>query len=105
MLAAFEFERENSTRSSAVYPVLTLNPKSMLDASCLERRARTIDPGNASPGDGEALKSSGSFCEPDYCGILHSVPAGKAVAAGTVARMSNQACGSVSCAGLLTLVM
>jgi hypothetical protein len=43
------------------------------------------------------------FGEPPYCGILHSVPAGNAVAAGMVETMSNQPCGSASCAELLTL--
>jgi hypothetical protein len=54
-------------------------------------------------GDGEALKACWSFCEPDYCGILRSVPAGNAIAAGMVESISYQACGSVSCAELLTL--
>jgi hypothetical protein len=55
------------------------------------------------PGDGEVLKSLWVVCEPCYCGILHSVPSGKAVAAGMVETMLNQPWGSASCAELLTL--
>jgi hypothetical protein len=69
------------------------------------RRPKSLLFCNFSPGDAEALKICWSFAKPDYCGILHSVPAGNAVAAGMVESISNQACGSVSCAELLTLAM
>jgi hypothetical protein len=50
--------------------------------------------------NGEVLKSLWVVCEPHYSGILHSVPSGKAVAAGMVETMSNQPWGSESCAEL-----
>ena len=49
------------------------------------------------------LALSAATHKPTYCIILHSLPAGKAVAAGTVARMLYQACGSGSSPGALTL--